>query len=462
MEVKFKLQFLGAAKMVTGSSYLLDIFEDGNQVARLMIDHGMFMGSDDDNGGNRAAYTFDPATIDFLVLTHAHIDHSGLLPKLVNKGFSGKILATKQTISLSELMLYDSAKIQGYAENEDNIARIYHEDDVFATMKLFTELEPDREYNLDIDSGEGIKIKLYRAGHILGAASARIEYKGKSITFSGDLGRSTQGIIRPFSKEEKESDYVVTESLYGGKFHEDINETIQHLVDRSAKTLQSNGNVIVPAFSIQRAQEMLVILNNAIKNGGLQKDVQVFFDSPLAQKVTKVYTENDVELDPEFTKFGTLAQQIYSANVKEIWNSNKTKKIKKKKGVVILTGGGMINGGKVLSYLKTMINNPENLLTIIGFQAEDTLGRELIEGAKQITIDGEEYPVRIKIEVFRGFSAHADQHDLLEWLGTFNKERVQKVFLVHAEIEQSLAYESELKAKGYEVVIPGLGEAHDL
>jgi metallo-beta-lactamase family protein len=454
MSVKFEIKFLGAAGTVTGSSYLVKVFDEGDHILTFMVDHGMFQGPDVEPL-NFNKYDFSPKEIDYLFLTHAHVDHCGLLPKLVRHGFGGKIFSTAQTFELADLILFDSVKIQARQKKYEGVPELFDANDVENTLQLFDVKRFDQEYK----AGESdLKYELIRAGHILGAASVRLCYKEKVITFSGDLGRASQPIVNSADLSSKESNYIICESLYGGKFHDNNKLVTTKFIEEIAKNIKRGGNVIVPTFSVQRSQEILLIVNDAYKKNLLPRGVQIYFDSPLAQRVTKVYTDNNHELEAQFISGDPLSSRLRGDNVKFVKNYRQTQSIMKKKGNIIVTGGGMCNGGKVLSYFKSMLNQNDLLISIVGFQAEETLGRELVDGAEKVEIDNDYYDVDARIEVFRGFSAHADQEDLLTWLNTFDKDLLEEVFLVHAEIEQSTAFKTQLDAMSLKSTIPTLGQ----
>jgi len=457
MEIKFNVKFLGAAKIVTGSSYIIDVVEDGKSVYRFMINHGMFQGPADEQH-NTDKYQFSPSDISLLVLTHAHIDHCGLIPKLVRYGYNGPILSTKQTYLLADLILHDSAKIQEKNEYNRGIPANYNTGDVNKTLSQFKIIR----FNDTYFPMPELSIELIRAGHILGAASVMINYKGKSICFSGDLGRTSQDTVKDYDLKKKTADYIVIESLYGGKLHEDKNTTFQKFVTAINDTISRDGNVIIPAFAVQRTQEILATLNIAISNGAIKKNVQIFLDSPLAERATNVYTDNLYETSlSRYSNNSNLKSLILSRNVTVVKSRNMTAKVKRKKGVIIIAGSGMCNGGRILEYLKESLGNKADLLAIVGFQAEGTLGRELIEGKQEVKIDAKDYLVKIKIDQFKGFSAHADQFDLIKWLESFSSASISRIFLVHAEIEQSSAFQEILEPlTNAEIIIPGLGEEY--
>ncbi len=466
-EIQFKLKFLGASRTVTGSSYHLEIVEKGERLITLVVDHGMFQGPDVE-ARNYLPYTIKPEEVDMLLLTHAHTDHSALIPKLVKHGFKGNILATKQTLDLTELILNDSAKIQGRNHEELGTPLLYDYENVEEALSKMVEIDFEQAFaialsdirpelkNKDTLSKE-IIVEYFRAGHILGAASIRVEYAGKSIMFSGDIGRSSQDIVKPANLEPKNADFLIMESLYGGKYHDPKAELLDNFSQHLKTHLETQGNVIVPVFSIQRAQEIILILNQLIRAGKLSKDQNIYFDSPMAARATQIYIENSKEVYAKSIEpFRSLRDGIFTKNLKVARNASMTKKAKKGKGGIIVSGGGMCNGGRVMNYLKSMLPESSTMIAMVGFQAEETLGRKLVEGAREVDIDGQTYQVNAQIQDFKGFSAHADQADLLNWLKTFDKEKLGKVFLVHAEPEQSTAFNEVISGMGYKTEIPAI------
>lgn len=458
---RFNLRPLGAARTVTGSSYILDLDSDNEAAIRLMVDHGMFQGPDVEHL-NLVDYDFDPKTIDVLLLTHAHIDHCGRIPKLVTAGYRGPIICTKPTAELLELILTDSAKVQEIKYRESGEPKMYDQTAVEQALEQVEIIKLNQTYEYQIvdeytstTAKSLLKVKVINAGHIMGAVSVIITYGGKTATFSGDIGRSSQEIIYPFDPQPLESDLVVMESLYGGKFHPRKFDVYDDFANKIKQNISRGGNVIVPVFSIQRAQEMVVILNKLIKQKKIQKDVQIYLDSPLAKNVLGVYTSNKFEINKKSLKpYGSLREAIFTANFNVIKKMSQTKQIRKPGGKIILAGSGMCTGGKVLYYLKSLITKDSTLVTFVGFQAEETLGREIVEGAREVTIDRLKFKVNAQIEKFSGFSAHGDQSDLLKWLDRFDQNRLSNVFLTHSEVEQADAFASVINDRDFSVQVP--------
>jgi metallo-beta-lactamase family protein len=459
-----KIRFCGAARTVTGSCYHLTI--NGRQV---LVDCGMRQGRDS-HEANRAPFLFDPAQIEALFLTHAHIDHSGLIPRLVEQGFSGNIITTAATADLAAVMLLDSAHIQendakwltkkSFRTGEDIVYEpLYTVDDAQAAARLF-----DRKpYGKTDRLGKGLKYRFADAGHILGSGSLELWYQDgaaeKKIVFSGDIGKKDSPIIRDPEAIET-ADYVVMESTYGNRNHRDIRESIEELAAAVEATFKRGGNVVIPSFAVGRTQDILYILNSLVKEGRLKK-ADVYVDSPLAEAATRIYLDHPEVYDKEARK--VLAQQQtkglrlhFTASVQE---SQKLNSIRS--GIIIIAGSGMCEGGRIQHHLKHNLWRPECSVIIVGFQAEGTLGREIVEGAKKVTVLGEAIAVRAHIHTINGFSAHADKRALLAWLGSFINR--PEVFIVHGEEKVALEFaESVGLERGLTAHVPESGQEFEI
>jgi metallo-beta-lactamase family protein len=451
MDSNIKLTFLGGANTVTGSNYLL---ETNNK--KYLIDMGLFQGADVFEH-NYEDLEFNPKSIDAVFLTHAHIDHSGLLPKLVKHGFTGDIYTTIPTYHICNHLLIDSANVQDKNEKYNNIPAIYRMEDALETLNLMKPIQFDQEVKLD-----DIAIRFRKASHILGAASIELQINQKKICFSGDIGRQKPTIIDGFGAISKEQDYVIMESLYGDREHTKREMALNKLVDLINNTLRRNGNVIIPVFALHRSQETLFFIKRFIDEGLIDKNVQIFFDSPLATKVLNLYTEYTNYYSPEFKSirdpFG-----LQNPNLQIIKSGKQSTRLAKKKGVIIIAGGGMLEGGRALSHLYFNINDSRSSLAIMGFQAEGTLGRKLLERPKSIVDNrGKKFDVKINIEEISGLSGHGDKTDLLFWVERFEKRSLKKIFLVHAEPYQSEAFKDELVTRGYQVVVPNRHQSFEL
>jgi metallo-beta-lactamase family protein len=454
----------GATKEVTGSCHLLRV----NDV-NIMIDCGMFQGEDEDK--NAEAFYFDPATVDYLLVTHAHLDHVGRIPKLVKEGFKGKIYATQATMDLAEIILMDSAKIM--SEDFDTRYRkalrkgrekkltkpLYEPLDVETTFQMLEWVNP--EYDKYYDLCEGVSFVYRNAGHILGSAFIELSYMEDSdshtVVFSGDIGNNNELVMPDLQKCDK-TQALYVETTYGDREHQPIDLTIKEFKGVITKTIENGGNVLIPSFAVERTQELLCLLREMHKSGELPK-CKVFLDSPMATKATAVYRnyvqqltnrcQDNVEEDGTVFNFDSL---IYTETPEASMGINDIKK-----GAIIIAGAGMCNGGRITHHFKHRIWDKRNAVVFVGFQAEGTLGREIVEGAQWINIFGEDIIVKASIHTINGFSAHADQSGILEWIGKM--EELSKVFLVHGEKESQAAFKGVLKEKlGLDAHIVGFKE----
>ncbi len=442
----------GATKEVTGSCHLLTIDDK-----KILIDCGMFQGEYEEL--NQNPFEFDPSKVDALLLTHAHLDHCGRIPKLYKEGFRGTIYATAPTIELSEVILLDSAKImrEDYetrykkAQRKDRhktlLKPIYSVADVYDT---FAKLEwRGVEYGHYFDLFEGISVRYKNAGHILGSAFIEISYmderKSKKIVFSGDIGNDNL-IVLPKLQTCKKSDALYVETTYGDRLHQPLALTLQEFKNVLVSTLENDGNVLIPSFAVERTQELLCILRSMYKNGELPK-CEVFLDSPMATKTTNLYKKYSFELLKKCQKNLEEDGNIFNFDLLSFTEKpEQSKKINDvKTRAVIIAGSGMCNGGRILHHFKHRIWNASNAVVFVGYQAQGTLGREIVDGAKWIEIFGEKIIVKASIHTINGFSAHADQNGILKWIKKI--KRLQKVFLVHGELEAQKSFKKVLKKR---------------
>ena len=460
------LSFYGAAKEVTGSCYLLEV--NGK---KFLVDCGLQQGQDekDDQG-----LQFKASEINFVVLTHAHIDHSGRLPLLVKEGFTGKIYAIKATIDLITILLKDSANIQamdakwenkkGKRTGKKEVFPLYSIKDVENTLKYLVPCS----YGEMKEIGDGIKVNFIDAGHILGSASTEIFIKedkvAKKIVFSGDIGNLDQPIIKD-PQYVKEADYVVMEATYGDRKHEKSKNYTAELAKIIDETLSRGGNVIIPSFAVGRTQGLLYLIHE-IKEKKLvaNPDFPVYVDSPLASKATKLY-DNDLSVYGDWQTTDILNKGLNplhfpnltftdSAEESKAINYNPTPK-------VIIASSGMIEGGRIRHHLKHNLWNKNNSMIFVGFQARGTMGRNLLEGAKRVKLLGEEIKVSASIYNFTGLSAHADRDGLLKWINSFDK-KPDKVFVVHGEDSVCDEFARTLNESGFLAVAPLYKEIYDL
>jgi len=440
----------GATEEVTGSSHLIQI-EDVN----IMVDCGMFQGEEE--ALNQRAFEFKASEIDYIFITHAHLDHIGRIPKLIKEGFKGKIYATSASMDLAYIILLDSVKIM----NEDFNTRyrkavrkaqekqlqkpLYEPLDVQKTFNQIEWVTP--EYNEYYELCEGISFKYYNAGHILGSSFIEFSYRDdddmKSIVFSGDIGNNNQ-LVLPNLQKCDTAQTLYLESTYGDRNHQTIESTIAEFKQVIVETLRRNGNVLIPSFAIERTQELLCILRDMYNNNELPK-CKVFLDSPMATKATDVYRnyveqlsqkcQENVKENGTVFNFDAL---IYTETAEQSKNINNTES-----NAIIIAGSGMCNGGRITHHFKHRIWDPKNSVIFVGYQAIGTIGRELIDGAEWINLYGEDIIVKASIHTINGFSAHADQKRMLEWISKIKK--LQKIFMVHGEKEVQEIFKKTIK-----------------
>lgn len=461
-----KLSFLGATRTVTGSSYLLEV--NGKKI---LVDCGMFQGGKKIEQLNRRKFPVDPKEVSAIILTHAHIDHSGLLPKFCKEGFAGKIYATNSTADLCGIMLPDSAHIQEYDTNLLNRKRrrggkteleiLYSVNDAENVQKLFERTA----YNAEFSPIPGIKATFRNAGHILGSAFVElmVSEEGKEpfrMLFSGDMGRQNQPIIDDPYAESSDVDYLVLEGTYGDRLH-DRDSTEEELVDIINKTLERKGNVVIPSFAVGRAQSLLYILYTLMKAEKIPW-ADVYLDSPLAVSATKITVKNMDEIDEE-ARNALLNAETKIRNFHFTMSAEESRSINEiTGGAIIISASGMADAGRILHHLKYNLWRPEASVVFVGYQVEGTLGRRLIDGFKKVRILGEQIAVKAEIYNLSGFSAHGDQEELLSWLGHF-KQDIKDVFLIHGEEEVLGNFSKKIKDElGLRTTVPYLGDQYEI
>ena len=447
-----KLGFYGAVGEVTGSNHMLD----GGGV-KILIDCGMFQGMKVCNEKNTAPFAYDVPSIDALFVTHAHLDHVGRIPKLIKEGFKGKIYSTGPTREIAELMFADTLRIIEREALEDNHAPLYGQDAVRQALERWTTVD----YNHDITLGE-LVIRFRDAGHILGSAMLEVEHNGKKLVYSGDLGNTPATILRD-TAHLSGIDYFIMEATYGDRNHEDPAARILLLQKTIEETIKNKSVLMIPAFSIERTQDLLVELNDLVENKKIPQ-IPVFVDSPLAIKVTRIYQENKQYFNQGITKEIQGGDDVFKfPRLRFTEQSRDSIAIKGVPGPkIIIAGSGMSNGGRILHHEQNYLSDPKNTLLIVGYQAVGTLGRMLQEGAKSVTIFNEEIPVNAKIVVIHGYSAHKDLNALLDFVATM-KDTLKKVFIVHAEPGAALFFAQRLRDYvGIESKVPKAGEVLEI
>ncbi len=459
------ITFLGAAREVTGSCFLVETAD-----TRFLVDCGMVQGGREAAARNRKPFAFDPASIDFVLLTHAHIDHSGLLPKLTRAGFQGPIHTTAATTDLLQVMLPDSAHIQ---ESDAKRAKRHTKsppDSGTQLTPLYTladahdclrQVRPTA-YDQDINPYKGVRCRFRDAGHILGSAIIEVwitEYgQTTKLVFSGDLGQPGRPILRDPTPID-DADILFIESTYGDRAHKDQASSEEELIEIIERTLhRQGGNLIVPAFAVGRTQEILYHLHRLSREGRL-RNLKVFVDSPMATEATRI-TRQHLELFDDAAKqlagWHALGKDLpylhFTASAEESMALNQIRS-----GAIIISASGMCDAGRIKHHLRHNLPRRECSVLITGFQAQGTLGRRLVDGAKQVRIFGEEIPVRAAIHTVGGLSAHADQPALLAWSANFRNPPA-RTFVVHGEASAALAFAERLRAdRGWNVAVPEPG-----
>lgn len=458
-----KITFHGAAQEVTGSCTMVE-----TEKVRFLVDCGMFQGGREAAGRNRAPLAFDPRSVGFVLLTHAHIDHSGLLPKLWRDGFRGPIYTTAATAELLEIMLRDSASIQ---ESDAERAKRARNRDRAAAEPVYTMADAEaalgqlRAVNYDtLFSPHGsISVRLRDAGHILGSAILEI-WAGegsheRKLVFSGDLGQPGRPILDDPSPIE-DADILFVESTYGDRLHKNLADTLDEFVTVVNETLQvRKGNVVVPAFAVGRTQELIYYFHHLTRQGRF-RHLNIFIDSPMATAVTRVTRTNLALFDEEAKKLAAwhaagkgLPNLTFVGSVDESRTLNTIRS-----GAIIIAGSGMCTAGRIRHHLLHNLGRRENAILITGFQAQGTLGRRLVDGAESVRIFGQDVPVRASIHTLGGFSAHADQAALLAWLGGFRRAP-SRTFVMHGEPRSSAALATEITDRlGWDAETPESGQ----
>jgi metallo-beta-lactamase family protein len=443
-----KIQFLGAAGEVTGSRHSVEVMLSGAP-RHFMVDYGMFQGGREATSKNLESLPFSPKDLDFVVLTHAHIDHSGLLPRLCAQGFSGPIYCTKASFELLKILLLDSAHLQRAdverAERKMKVGKwrgempvaLYSREEVETTLNQFQPLD----YGQLTELAPGIALEFHNAGHILGSAIAIIDItednaQKKRCVFSGDIGMKGK-VLMPDPDLIKDADVLVVESTYGDRLHRSLQDTEDELVEVISSTMAAHGNVVIPAFAVGRTQEILFILMDLVRRGRLPH-LSIWVDSPMATAATHLTQHFFSQLDGESqATFAWYKQHPDAVDLRFIADVEESKALNKiKGGAIIISASGMCDAGRIVHHLAANLPRSQNAIVITGFQAYGSLGRRLVDRVQKVRLFGEEVPVKASIHTIGGLSAHADQAGLLEWLQGFERPP-STVFVVHGEPESS-------------------------
>jgi metallo-beta-lactamase family protein len=462
-----EIQFFGAVRTVTGSQHMLSV--NGK---RILLDCGLYQGRREDTYKRNQNLPYDAAKVDLMVLSHAHIDHSGNIPNLVKSGFQGDIVCTYATRDLCTIMLRDSAKIHEqdaeYLNRKQRgkgkeVQPLYTTEDAIRSLNHFTAMSYDRPRQIM----PGVTLTLLDAGHILGSAIVVLDIEDEQarrdvrLVFSGDLGRPGQPIIRD-PRPVQEADVLLIESTYGTREHEPMAQLEKKLEAVINSTYRRDGKVIVPAFAIGRTQELVYHLHRLSEQRDIPPDLKIFVDSPLAIDATGIYRLHPEAYDRELEQFMLEVRGNDPFGFDMVRYTRSVEQSKElnflREPAVIISASGMAEAGRILHHLKNNIEDPRNTVMIVGWQAPHTLGRRLVEKRDVVKIFGEEYRLNARVETINGFSAHADRTELLDWVRHFQK-RPRHTFVVHGDEDVSLAFAGTLRGEGLDNVhVPQLGQ----
>jgi len=463
--MQIKLSFLGAAQNVTGSQYLIE-----TDNTKLLVDCGLYQ-ERELKGRNWSPFFIPPQSLDAVLLTHAHLDHCGLLPKLAQKDFNSSIYCTAATSEITRIMLLDAGKLQ---EEDAEFKRrrhkrerrkgphpeipLYTQDDAEAVFPLFSAVK----YGEAVKIGEGIEATFHDAGHVLGSSMVKLKIgqngEARTILFSGDIGRWSKPMLEDPTLFD-EADYVIVESTYGDRLLEPLEDTAKEFAEVINVTANKGGNIVIPSFALERSQEILYYLNKFLLEGRIPR-LPVFVDSPMAVSITEVFGHHPQLFDSEMKKLLRQSNSPFDfPELKLVKTTEESKAINHLTGSnIIIAGSGMCTGGRIKHHLVNNISKEKNTILFVGYQAFGTLGRHIVDGAKTVRILGQYYPVRARIVQVHGFSAHADRDELIKWLSSLGKPP-RRIFVTHGELDASKNLASLVRnSQGWETVIPSYKE----
>jgi metallo-beta-lactamase family protein len=469
-----RLSFLGAARSVTGSRYLLEA-----PGGRVLVDCGLHQ-ERDQNARNWEPFSIAPDRIDAVLLTHAHLDHCGLLPRMAREGFRGRIYCTGPTAEIARIVMLDSARIQVEdAENKKKRHRKEGRESPHPPVPLYTEKDAETaasmfrtvRFSETVSIGEGFFAEFFEAGHILGSASIRVtaafkhgggENTARSVFFSGDIGRWNKPILNDPDPCDR-ADYLIMESTYGDRLHEGEERIQSGLKEIVVSTVKAGGNVVIPSFAIERSQEVLFYLNGLLLENKIPR-VPVFLDSPMATRVTEVFGKYPEFLDAETLDLIRANESPFDIpGLVTVRSTQDSKAINDlKESAIIIAGSGMCTGGRIKHHLVRNVSRPQSSILFVGYQATGTLGREIAGGEREVRILGQKLPVKARVFRLEGFSAHADRNELMRWADC-QKKKPRRVFITHGEPEIAAGFASFLAGKkGWSVSVPVQGQAFSL
>jgi len=458
MSRKIKITFCSGTQEVTGSNFLFDTHATGLGQAgkRILIDCGLIQSSKMAEDDNWDPFIYDPKTIDYLFVTHAHIDHIGRIPKLINDGFNGKIYSTPPTKEITKYMLDDTAHILD-RDKEHGLDKIYSEDNIKKAFDIWDVLDYHQKITID-----GIEVELLDSGHILGSAMILFKYNGTKTLFTGDLGNSPSPLL-PDTEIVNDINYLIMESVYGDRIHEDKKERKDKLEDAIENNVKKRGVLLIPTFSLERSQELLFEIDSMIENNQIPL-VPVLFDSPLAIKLTEVYKKYSDYFKKEVRLLIKEGGDIFMfpglRNTPDVEQSKMITLIPKPK--IIIAGSGMSSGGRIIHHEKMYLPDPNSTILLTGYQSPGTMGRRIEDGAKTVKIAGEEVSVQAEVRMIGGYSGHKDSNALLDFVQD-TSETIKKVFVVMGEPKASLFLVQKLRdSLGIDVRAPEKGETVEI
>ena len=456
--MSIRVKFMGGVRTVTGSKHLIT-----NEKVKVLVDCGLFQGRRDESFERNSTFSFEPGEIDALILSHAHIDHSGNIPSLVKHGFRGRIITTDATRDLCTAMLPDSGHIQ--EEDIKYVNKIHKRKGLPPRSPLYTKDDAEKSleyfsghpYRQKINVADGVSVTFYDAGHVLGSAIPLIEIQGGGdpvrIAYAVDLGRENTPILKD-PETPPDIDYLFLESTYGGRTHRSTDETMDRLAAIVNDTIEAGGKIIVPSFALERTQLVAYYLNQLIADDRIP-EIPIYVDSPLAVNITEVFIRHPECYDEEMHRlFHSGADPLGCYRFTYIKDVEESKRLNEKRGpMIIISASGMCEAGRVLHHLKNNIGDPNNTVLIVGYMARNTLGRRIVEKHDEVRIFGTKHKLRARVAVLNAFSAHADRDDLLDFVKPL-KSTIRRIFIVHGDEDQSEKLYNLLKERKYPAHLP--------